>query len=126
MLLVQEIRALALGHLTAEPGGEDFLLVDFGEGVGGATLEKPFKINSLRATLHFIDPNVEINLPSSMLTEDVCAKTIDEAMTTIALLDGTLDADQFPPLPATHCRICNYRDMCPAGRGWLRAFNNSN
>jgi predicted NBD/HSP70 family sugar kinase len=36
VLLVQEIRALALGHLTAHPGGEDFLLVDFGEGVGGA------------------------------------------------------------------------------------------
>ena len=96
-----------------------------GEGVGGAILEKPLKINSLRATLHFIDPNVEISLPSSMLTEDVCAKTIDDAMVTIAFLDGTLDADQFPPLPATHCRICNYRDMCPAGREWLRAVNNS-
>lgn len=36
VLLVQEIRALALGHLTAEPEVEDFLLVDFGEGVGGA------------------------------------------------------------------------------------------
>lgn len=36
VLLVQEIRALALGHLAAEPGGEDFLLVDFGQGVGGA------------------------------------------------------------------------------------------
>jgi predicted NBD/HSP70 family sugar kinase len=36
VLLVQEIRALALGHLTAAPGGEDFLLVDFGQGVGGA------------------------------------------------------------------------------------------
>jgi len=34
--LVQEIRALALGHLTAEPNGEDFFLVDFGQGVGGA------------------------------------------------------------------------------------------
>jgi predicted NBD/HSP70 family sugar kinase len=39
-LLVQEIRALALGHLTAEPGGEDFLLVDFGEGVGGAIVQE--------------------------------------------------------------------------------------
>ena len=95
------------------------------EGIGGATFEKALKINSLRATLHFIDPNVEISLPSSMLTEDVCAKTIDDAMVTIAFLDGTLDADQFPPLPATHCRICNYRDMCPAGREWLRAVNNS-
>lgn len=36
VLLVQEIRALALGHLTAEPGAEDFLLVDFAQGVGGA------------------------------------------------------------------------------------------
>jgi predicted NBD/HSP70 family sugar kinase len=36
VLLVQEIRALALGQLTAEPGGEDFLLIDFGQGVGGA------------------------------------------------------------------------------------------
>jgi len=35
-VLVQEIRALAWGHLTAEPEGEDFLLVDFGQGVGGA------------------------------------------------------------------------------------------
>jgi predicted NBD/HSP70 family sugar kinase len=34
--LVQEIRALALGHLTAEASGEDFFLVDFGQGVGGA------------------------------------------------------------------------------------------
>ncbi|HTL16001.1 MAG TPA: ROK family protein [Patescibacteria group bacterium] len=38
VLLVQEIRALALGHLTAEPGGEDFLLLDFGQGVGGAVV----------------------------------------------------------------------------------------
>jgi predicted NBD/HSP70 family sugar kinase len=36
VVLVQEIRALALGHLTAEPVGEDFFLVDFGQGVGGA------------------------------------------------------------------------------------------
>lgn len=36
VLLVQEIRALALGHLTAEPVREDFFLVDFGHGVGGA------------------------------------------------------------------------------------------
>jgi predicted NBD/HSP70 family sugar kinase len=37
-LLVQEIRALALGHLTSHPGTEDFLLVDFGQGVGGAVV----------------------------------------------------------------------------------------
>jgi predicted NBD/HSP70 family sugar kinase len=39
VLLVQEIRALALGHQSAAPEAEDFLLVDFGEGVGGAVIE---------------------------------------------------------------------------------------
>jgi predicted NBD/HSP70 family sugar kinase len=36
VVLVQEERALALGHQFVEPLGEDFMLVDFGEGVGGA------------------------------------------------------------------------------------------
>ncbi len=38
VILVQEERALALGHHSADPEGEDFLLVDFGEGVGGAMM----------------------------------------------------------------------------------------
>lgn len=37
-LLVQEIRALALGHRMAEPAADDFLLVDFGTGVGAAAV----------------------------------------------------------------------------------------
>jgi predicted NBD/HSP70 family sugar kinase len=42
--LVQEERALALGHQALAPTQEDFLLVDFGEGVGGAAMigGKPF------------------------------------------------------------------------------------
>lgn len=36
--VVQEERALALGHHRYNPGHEDFLLVDFGDGVGGAIL----------------------------------------------------------------------------------------
>lgn len=39
VLLVQEIRALALGHLAANPQTTDFLLVDFGQGVGGAIVK---------------------------------------------------------------------------------------
>ncbi|MGE5608209.1 MAG: ROK family protein [Bacillota bacterium] len=38
VVLVQEIRALALGHLAVEPNSGDFLLVDFGDGVGGAAV----------------------------------------------------------------------------------------
>jgi predicted NBD/HSP70 family sugar kinase len=36
VVLVQEERALALGHQAVSPAARDFLLVDFGEGVGGA------------------------------------------------------------------------------------------
>jgi len=38
VVLVQEERALALGHQVNCPECEDFLLVDFGEGVGGAVI----------------------------------------------------------------------------------------
>jgi predicted NBD/HSP70 family sugar kinase len=38
VILIQEERILALGHRSAHREGEDFLLVDFGEGVGSAVL----------------------------------------------------------------------------------------
>lgn len=38
VVLVQEEHALALGHQATDPTGEDFLLVDFGDGVGGAVV----------------------------------------------------------------------------------------
>lgn len=36
VIVTQEERALALGHHAVHPGSDGFLLVDFGEGVGGA------------------------------------------------------------------------------------------
>ena len=38
VILIQEERILALGHHSAHREGDDFLLVDFGEGVGSAVL----------------------------------------------------------------------------------------
>jgi predicted NBD/HSP70 family sugar kinase len=38
VVLVQEEQALALGHQSVEPVGEDFMLVDFSESVGGAVI----------------------------------------------------------------------------------------
>ena len=79
------------------------------------------RIQTLRATLHFIEPQIEFSLPASLLEEVICARNVDEAMTVIALLEGTLDADQFPPLSAAHCRTCNFLEMCPAGKEWMRS-----
>jgi PD-(D/E)XK nuclease superfamily len=83
-------------------------------------LPKNVRVSSLRATLHFIDPKIEVSLPDTLLEQEVCAGAIDEAMLRIATLDGTLDAEFFPTLPATHCRICNFLELCPAGREWLK------
>lgn len=38
VILIQEEHALALGHQAADAEGEDFILADFGEGVGGAVV----------------------------------------------------------------------------------------
>jgi ATP-dependent helicase/nuclease subunit A len=82
-------------------------------------LPQSVRVNSLRATLHFIEPNLEVTLAPDLLERDNCMRMIDEAMLQIASLEGTLDAEAFPPLPATHCRICNFLELCPAGREWL-------
>jgi hypothetical protein len=98
------------------------LLVRTGSGsdrVKDAPLKEALKINSLRATLHFIDPNIEISLPAALLDQESCTQAIDDAMLSISTLDGTVEADLFPPMPATHCRICNFLELCPAGRDWL-------
>jgi ATP-dependent helicase/nuclease subunit A len=78
------------------------------------------RLGSVRATLHFIDPNVEVTLPPALLEKESCARAIDEAIRAIASLDGSVDAELFPPMPAPHCRICNFLDLCQAGRQWLR------
>jgi ATP-dependent helicase/nuclease subunit A len=83
-------------------------------------LPQSVRVNSLRATLHFIEPNLEVALAPDLLDHDNCMRMIDEAMLEIASLEGTLDAEAFPPLPATHCRICNFLELCPAGREWLK------
>lgn len=80
------------------------------------------QIKSLRATLHFIDPNVEIGLDHQLLDHQTSAQAIDEAMNEMASLDGCLDAEIFPPFPASHCRMCNFLELCPAGREWLRGM----
>lgn len=49
VLLVQEIRALALGHVTASAPKESFFLVDFGFGVGGAIVAEGALYSSANA-----------------------------------------------------------------------------
>jgi ATP-dependent helicase/nuclease subunit A len=88
-------------------------------------LPKAVRVNSLHATLHFIDPNLEVALSDELLEPETCKRMIDEAMLQIVALEGTLDAEAFPPLPASHCRMCNFLELCPAGLEWTDEQRNS-
>jgi len=78
------------------------------------------RINSLRVTLHFIQPNVEKTLAPELLDQEICFGAVDEAMSQLVWLDGTIDAADFPPLTNSHCRTCSFLDFCSAGQEWIR------
>jgi hypothetical protein len=120
------VEPVASLHQQAESAAHDYQLqMQSYASALRALLPAEVKINRLVATLHFIDPNVELSFPEALLDQETCLRAIDDAMQSIASLDGSLDADLFPPLPATRCRICNFVELCPAGREWLRASDNA-
>jgi ATP-dependent helicase/nuclease subunit A len=81
-------------------------------------LPRDADINSLRVTLHFIQPNVEKTLPAELLADAACARAVDEAMSELVSLDGTIEAEDFPTLANLHCRTCSFLDFCSAGQQW--------
>ena len=76
------------------------------------------RINSLRVTLHFIQPNVEKTLAAELLGAEACARAVDAAMSELVSLDGTIAAEDFPPTTNSHCRTCSFLDFCSAGQDW--------
>jgi ATP-dependent exoDNAse (exonuclease V) beta subunit len=115
-LAIRELLSISAASGPGSPSGQ----LAWGGGCDRHKPRPPFKINNLRATLHFIDPNVEISVASTLLDSESCARAIDDEMLAIASLDGTIDAEMFPPNPATHCRMCGFRELCQAGQDWLR------
>jgi ATP-dependent helicase/nuclease subunit A len=77
------------------------------------------RINSLRVTLHFIQPNVEKTLAAELLSDQACARAVDEVMAELVSLDGTIAAEDFPALTNSHCRTCSFLDFCAAGQEWV-------
>lgn len=73
-------------------------------------------VESVRVTLHFLDPDVEVCLPDDLLEREVCAAAIDETM--MALVSSSLP-ESFPATPADHCTTCNFVELCGPGRQWL-------
>jgi hypothetical protein len=78
--------------------------------------------SSITSTLHFLDPNVEIQLDANVLSPDACVRAIDAAMAEI-IASG--EPEQFPVRTATHCRMCNFLGICTVGREWVRGMRRS-
>jgi ATP-dependent helicase/nuclease subunit A len=74
-------------------------------------------IERIKVTLHFLDPNIEFHLSDELLDPAACAHAIDDAMRAIISSSGP---EQFPVHPATHCRMCNFLDLCGPGRQGFR------
>jgi len=85
-------------------------------------LPRDARINSLRATLHFIHPNIEKILSAEFLDRETCARAVDEAILQLVSLDGTVEAEDFPTLANAHCLTCSFLDFCAAGQDWLRRY----
>jgi ATP-dependent exoDNAse (exonuclease V) beta subunit len=74
------------------------------------------QVSSVRVTLHFVDPNVEVSLPDERLTREACSNAVDRA--TEELIRSTMPED-FPVSPTHHCRSCGFLEICRPGRTWL-------
>ena len=70
----------------------------------------------IKVTLHFLQPDREYNLADDLLEPDLCAQAIDDAILAII---SSATPEQFPVRPATHCRMCNFLELCTTGRKWL-------
>ena len=73
----------------------------------------------MRATLHFLEPNVEFQFSADELAPDACMRAIDDAMMQIV---SSAEPEEFPVRPANHCRMCSFLGICSAGREWVRTM----
>jgi len=71
----------------------------------------------LKATLHFLQPNVEFTLDSDLLTISACTEALDAV---VLRLMQSKEPNEFPVLPARHCYMCNFLEACREGRDWTR------
>jgi len=71
----------------------------------------------IRVTLHFLDPNVEVQLADELLEPARCEQAVDEGMQRSIF---SADPRLFPVKTAPHCRMCNFLSVCEAGKQWVR------
>ena len=105
---------------TVHTAAEDYELQMQAYALAVRELVPEFRDRRMRVTLHFLAPNVEVRLASSLLAPERCEQAIDAAMQGSIFSSNPVD---FPPKTAPHCRMCNFLRVCKAGKEWVRAVD---
>ncbi len=72
--------------------------------------------SEIKVALHFLDPNLEFHLNEDLLETNACTLAIDQAF---LQLISSREPEHFPVRPASHCRMCNFLQICSGGRAWI-------
>ncbi len=80
------------------------------------------ELSTVTSTLHFLEPNIEFQLTADLLAPEACAGAIDGAMSRIV---SSGEPREFPVRTATHCRMCNFLNICSAGREFVSTLRQS-
>jgi ATP-dependent helicase/nuclease subunit A len=86
-------------------------------------LPEPSMPGPVKVTLHFLQPDVEVQLPPELLAEESCAKAIDNAM--LQIISST-EPEHFPTETEVHCRMCSFLEICKDGREWMKLQREQN
>lgn len=70
-------------------------------------------VTEVKATLHFVHPNIEYSLDQGLLDPVACRHALDATLTGI---DAASRSGEYSPLTGTHCRTCGFLNICHAGR----------
>jgi ATP-dependent helicase/nuclease subunit A len=79
------------------------------------------ELASVRATLHFVDPNVEYALPAEALDASTCSQALEGVLSKV---DQAAKSDTYPPQVGGHCRHCGFLGICQPGRIAIRSARN--
>jgi ATP-dependent helicase/nuclease subunit A len=119
-------------NAESQPGGSNSLEDEAALLASGYTLQMQAyslavrnllpKVTEVKATLHFLDPNVEYSLPAQLMERQACADAVDAVITPVtSALVSSSNADEFPARTAGHCRACIFLGICQPGLEWIKA-----
>jgi ATP-dependent helicase/nuclease subunit A len=78
-------------------------------------------LRQVKATLHFVHPNIEYGLSAELLEAGECGAAVDD-LTSKAR--AASDDGVYPPRTGRHCKTCGFLTICQPGRQAVKTSQN--